>query len=86
MIFPAGQWVAFIDHLADPETDRVGLVVQRHATKTDKCYVKFGADGPTEVCLDVNLRFATNEEIADKTGEPVQRMDQDRDNLQDLGE
>ena len=67
---PKGIWVA----TTTEHSDRVGLLYELYETPGN-CYVQFGAGGPMEVIAFSFLRFATNKEITDKTGQSALERD-----------
>ena len=75
-IMPAGIWVVDINN------GRVGRTMIGGYAAAIR--VNFGSDGPIEI-MDVDeLRFATNNEIAEKEGRRALKGHQDRNNLAQL--
>ena len=74
MEFPLDVWVT-------TKLGRTGRVIQRAGTES---WIQFGADGPVEWLFNADLRFATNEEIAEKNGTKISKRNADRNNLQEL--
>ena len=81
MNFPAMTWVT-LTRDNDHRTGRVVFRIEGHSTKLFQ--IQFGDDGPFEVWAEKDLRFATNEEIAEKEGTRPLKGNADRDNLQEL--